>query len=754
MPVKAPVVAPPWSWTGFYVGGHMGGALNMTDIADPFGVPLFGDQVRSPAFIGGGQVGYNYQWGSTVLGLEGDVSGVVSDGTNTCFAVSGFTVSSNCQVRPDLYATLTGRLGYSLGRTLLYAKGGAAWNDGTVDMFFNQNPAGVHTSSSHFGTTGWTLGAGIEYALTPAWSATLEYDYLDFGGQNVATPYVAGNPYGTAPTTSISQHVHEAKLGLNYRFGADGEAWPGPASLPFKWPTLATISNWEIEGGARYMYSWGRFQKDHDSGFADGSSVPNGIVTSRLTYDNLQTNSSELFARIDSPWNVFIKGYVGIGETGSGNQTDEDSFVLLNGTRAPYSNWISDKINGNIDYGVADLGYDFLRTDAYKVGAFVGFSFFDQVMNRYNCVQIANPKGSCEPPDEPPSPANVVRFQELDNWHALSVGASWDAMLTDRLKLSAEAAYLPYLTFAGLDNHFRMPIAQFPASSNGGHGVQAEALLSYYLTDRFSVGLGARYWAMWTTNGQFTSSTDPGPPRYYRAAFEQAGVFLQTSYKFGGENASTSAAALAVFKEPLPAPRYNWTGLHIGVEGGGDWGRSKHVASSNDITPEYKVSGALVGATLGYDAQFASIWLFGMEGDMSWLSASGSAQNQPPFATVSRSATKEPWLGTARMRLGILATDRWLTYVTGGVALTAVEADAINPNATFSESHIRGGWTAGAGEEVAIDKNWSAKLEYLHVGLNDTPYFTPPPSPNVANRGGGVPLSDEIVRLGINYKFN
>jgi opacity protein-like surface antigen len=101
----------PWSWSGLYVGGHVGAALDTTDIADPFGAPLFGDNVRSPGFIGGGQIGYNYQVGPTVFGLEVDISKGVSDGTNTCFAVSGFIITSTCRARPDLYATLTGRLG-------------------------------------------------------------------------------------------------------------------------------------------------------------------------------------------------------------------------------------------------------------------------------------------------------------------------------------------------------------------------------------------------------------------------------------------------------------------------------------------------------------------------------------------------------------------------------------------------------------------------------------------------------------------
>jgi outer membrane immunogenic protein len=74
---------------------------------------------------------------------------------------------------------------------------------------------------------------------------------------------------------------------------------------------------------------------------------------------------------------------------------------------------------------------------------------------------------------------------------------------------------------------------------------------------------------------------------------------------------------------------------------------------------------------------------------------------------------------------------------------------------SFSESQIRVGWTAGAGIEYAIDRNWSAKLEYLHVGLNNAPYLNNlNPAVSGVNRGGGVPLSDEIVRAGINYKID
>jgi opacity protein-like surface antigen len=760
--VKSPVLKAPaalWSWSGLYVGGHVGASLSLTDIADPLGAPIYGDNVRSPGFIGGGQIGFNHQVGSVVFGVEADVTGANSDGTNTCFAVSGSTATSNCRVRPDLYTTVTGRIGYAVDRTLFYAKGGAAWTRGTVDMFVNNNPKGVFTSTNSFVTPGWTVGAGVEYALAPAWSMKLEYDYLSFQDQDVATPYAPGNPFVTAPTTTISQHVHQFKLGLNYRL-ADGVNWPGShAAMPFKAAPINPPSGWTFEAGARYVYGWGRFQKDHGSGFADGSGDPNGMVTSRLTYDNMQTNTSEMFGRINGPWNVFVKGFAGVGVTGHGKQNDEDSFVKINNTTPEYSNTFSDKVEGHLNYVVADVGYDFIRASSYKVGAFVGYSFLDQALNRFGCVQIANTNGFCTAPGQI-VPPNAVAFQEIDKWHALRVGIAGEMMLADRVKLSGEVAYLPFVHFEGQDNHFRNPIVQFPATSNGGHGVQAEALLSYYVTDRLSFGVGGRYWGLWTTDGQFTNTGAGGPARYYRAAFEQAGVFVQTAYLFGGDDAPRTTPIY--YKAPAASARNDWRGFYAGIVGGGDWGRSKHVNNGNginkinasDITSTFDVNGALLGASAGYNAQFAGMWLFGVESDMSWSNASGTAFLIPPYNTARQAGTKESWLATARVRLGVVPVDRWLAYVTGGVALADIKAQIINPDITYTESHIRGGWTAGAGVEVALDRNWSAKLEYLHVGLTDTPYFTPQPAADTVNRGGGVPFNQEIVRGGVSYRFN
>ena len=401
MPVEAPVpVAVPWSWTGFYIGGHLGGAFEVSKLDDPFGAVSFGDSVTTIAVIAGGQVGANYQIGNVVIGGAADLSWASSRGDETCFGISGGAFfASNCSVDPTLFSTLTGRLGYAFGRTLVYAKGGAAWEHTNVDMAVNNNP-GQHflASVNSYGAWGWTAGGGIEYALTPAWSLTLEYDYLGFGTANVATPYVPGNPLPGSPVgpiAGLSSNVQEVKLGINYRFGADSAQWPAGASvppamsfLPLKAPPPAA-TGWEIEGGARYMFSSGRAQWE----FA-GANAPTWFNSSKLTWNNLQTNSSELFGRVDTPWNIFLSGFVGAGDTFSGGANDED----FNPAPPHYINTFSTN-KGSINYAVVDLGYDVLRQADYKVGPFVGYTVFNQYIFKSGCQQVANPSGNCVPPD-------------------------------------------------------------------------------------------------------------------------------------------------------------------------------------------------------------------------------------------------------------------------------------------------------------------------------------------------------------------
>jgi outer membrane immunogenic protein len=167
------------------------------------------------------------------------------------------------------------------------------------------------------------------------------------------------------------------------------------------------------------------------------------------------------------------------------------------------------------------------------------------------------------------------------------------------------------------------------------------------------------------------------------------------------------------------------------------------------------VNGGLIGGTVGYNSQFAHIFVYGLEGDMSWVDARGSARQIAPFSTNQTASTKEDWLATARARIGVTPVDRWLVYATGGLAAADVEASILPSVAFTGEHHFRAGWTAGGGVEAAIIGNWSAKLEYLFVGLEDHGYFVPTPNiPLQTNRAGGVPLNNNIIRGGINYKID
>jgi outer membrane immunogenic protein len=208
----------------------------------------------------------------------------------------------------------------------------------------------------------------------------------------------------------------------------------------------------------------------------------------------------------------------------------------------------------------------------------------------------------------------------------------------------------------------------------------------------------------------------------------------------------------------MPVPVYSWTGCYIGVEGGGAWGRSRHISGDPglvgvDITNNYNVSGWLVGGEAGCNYQ-TDRWVFGVEGDWSWTDKRGSANNIAPFNTTSISGTKEKWIATARGRVGFLPTEMLLLYVTGGAAWASVEA---NVDATASGAGIvrdtrdRFGWTVGGGGEYAFGGGWSAKAEYLYVRFDGQQYLNPP-IPGFAIRDN-VPLDNHIVRVGLNYKF-
>lgn len=209
----APRAAPPvFNWTGCYIGAHAGGgwARNvLTDTGSGFLVSSTGPvsiQDNSSGFLGGGQIGCNYQFAPMwVTGIEVDVSAANISGDVT----SPFkSPNSLWTVKTDWLASATGRFGYSWDHWLAYAKGGAAWAHDKYAATYGATYTGDETR------IGWTIGGGLEWAFMDNWSAKLEYDYFDFGSKdvNLSIP-------GLVVPENNKQQIHAVKFGINYRFG-------------------------------------------------------------------------------------------------------------------------------------------------------------------------------------------------------------------------------------------------------------------------------------------------------------------------------------------------------------------------------------------------------------------------------------------------------------------------------------------------------------------------------------------------------
>ncbi|MDO8980338.1 MAG: outer membrane beta-barrel protein [Afipia sp.] len=209
--------APPAHWTGWYVGGHLGAGFGRSDWSDPFPSPPTGDRVNVGGAVGGGQIGVNYQSGRIVVGAE--VAGSLSrlEGTETCFGGLQPAVSAglNCENATRNLGYLTGRLGYAAGQNLFYIKAGGALARETYALNSNGFPDGTISSSS-VTNLGWTVGAGVEHALSSRWSVSAEYKYLDFGNRSV--DFTVPDAINVVSTETIQTRRHLLTMGVNYRF--------------------------------------------------------------------------------------------------------------------------------------------------------------------------------------------------------------------------------------------------------------------------------------------------------------------------------------------------------------------------------------------------------------------------------------------------------------------------------------------------------------------------------------------------------
>jgi outer membrane immunogenic protein len=228
----APMPAPMYNWTGFYIGGNVGGGwdhLKATElppgsVSFPAGTAFATNNLSG--VLGGLQGGYNWQPANNhfVFGVEGEYSWADLTGTETTISpINGFNSTVSAKLK-DL-ALATGRFGFAADNWFVYVKAGGAWGQGSsFGTGTTRGGAFFDNTSSSTNRTGGVVGLGVEWGFAPNWSTKIEYNYVAFNGADVAIASTAG------PTTFVhsTENISIVKAGVNYRFNWGA---PGPAGF-------------------------------------------------------------------------------------------------------------------------------------------------------------------------------------------------------------------------------------------------------------------------------------------------------------------------------------------------------------------------------------------------------------------------------------------------------------------------------------------------------------------------------------------
>jgi outer membrane immunogenic protein len=247
----APVVpqTPFFTWTGCYIGAHVGGGLARKTFTTPpvtFAPPPLTSDAREfsfdpGGFVGGGQFGCNYQFSQEwVVGVEANIEGADIQGskidthsdidTSNSPVITTNTFGLGAHSKSPWLASVTARIGWAPGPWFIYVKGGGAWisDKYTADLSVTQMVSNGSTTSTateqlaawsaHETRAGWVFGGGIEYAFLTYWSARFDYGYYYFGNRNLTFTGL------DSPVVNVKEWMSVFTIGISYRFG------PGPTS--------------------------------------------------------------------------------------------------------------------------------------------------------------------------------------------------------------------------------------------------------------------------------------------------------------------------------------------------------------------------------------------------------------------------------------------------------------------------------------------------------------------------------------------
>jgi outer membrane immunogenic protein len=223
----APMIAPAFSWQGFYIGAHGGygwgkekddqSSIFVCTTGDEVLCPNPGDKFDLDGFVAGGHIGYNWQSGVYVFGIEadGDATGLKGS-TNFEYGVDSPVYTGTLSFKSQWQSSLRLRAGYAIDTTLWYLTGGVAFAGGKfTELLFVDDGPGSSVTNKHV-HVGWTIGGGVEHAFTPNWIGRLEARYTDFGKKNYAVNPDQENDGPESVNVSWTQTVVTG--GISYKF--------------------------------------------------------------------------------------------------------------------------------------------------------------------------------------------------------------------------------------------------------------------------------------------------------------------------------------------------------------------------------------------------------------------------------------------------------------------------------------------------------------------------------------------------------
>jgi len=482
----------------------------------------------------GVQVGYDKQFGSFVYGAIADygILGGASASTSYSGSVAWSAFGPNSVPYGASYSqqltslgTVRERIGYVYDNDwLIYATAGLAFGQTTTKSNISLGNGFGFNGSRTGMAVGYVVGAGVQYAMGPDWSVGLEGLAYDLGNRDtvaVANFVTYDNLGNILPSPQLDTKADfsgfQLRLTATYTFD-------GRATEPSYEPSADPNTEVPITVGMRSGVSIGQSQMT----LFDGSG---SLKVSRLTYSGAAALTEEPYFQMQMPdWNMYVSGFLGLGQQSGGNLKDED----FPPTISPYSSTNSSLQSGQLQYGVLDVGYNPLVTDWYKVGGFVGYTFQYDNYNAFGCTQTASNPLVCG--GNAVSGSNLT-ISDSFNWNAARIGLSGSVKLPDGVTLSGDAAWLPVVSFSETNYHWlRMPgdfSGPLPGAGTGATGFQLGATADYMITPNFDIGAGVRYWSM-SAKGHinFQDASAGGGPQVATFNSQRAQAFLQTGYHF------------------------------------------------------------------------------------------------------------------------------------------------------------------------------------------------------------------------------